>query len=92
MEVILDFLRLPVVVTALAVLTGTGVGISGQVGRRSSYIAGVGAVCVMSASTAALAPEATLAPSGAIVGFAVTTMARESWDRRMRAQRSRDET
>lgn len=86
MHEILDFLRTPAVVTALACLVGVGVGLGHESGSSSALWGSAGAVFVSSVSVAALAPDATLAPTVVVMGYSLTTLLRAN----QRRGRSRD--
>ncbi len=77
MHEILDFLRTPAVVTVLSALVGVGTGLALELRSPRALWGSISAVCLGGLSTAALAPEAVLAPPGICLAYAVTTMLRE---------------
>ncbi|BAJ74496.1 predicted membrane protein [Microbacterium testaceum StLB037] len=84
MHEILEFLRVPVVVTVLANLVGVGTGLALELRSSRALWGSVSAVCFAALSTAALAPEAVLAPSGICLGYAVTAMMRNRTRRQLK--------
>jgi len=81
METLLDVLRHPVVVTILAVGFGICVGLAQELRSARAYWGSALAVGITSAGVAALSPPAFLAPSGAILGFALTVIIRNRLQR-----------
>ncbi|SDO33532.1 hypothetical protein SAMN04487848_0446 [Microbacterium sp. ru370.1] len=79
-----QFVREPLVITLLALFAGISVGISHEQSRSGALWGSAGAVFLMSVCVFVLSPEATLAPSGCIVGFAATALLRDHLARRRR--------
>lgn len=77
MHEILEFLRVPAVVTVLSVFVGVGSGAALELRSARALWGSASAVCLTGFSIAALAPEAVLAPSGICLGYAVTAMLRD---------------
>lgn len=90
MHEILEFLRTPAVVTLLACLVGVGVGLSRESSSPLELCGSAGAVFLSSLSFAALAPNATLAPSVVVMGYSVTTLLQDSQRRRRPRDPSED--
>ncbi len=79
---IVDLLRLPEVLTVFSVITGVALGIRPRTGARSlrwTEALGVGMTTLIVAVTARDVP---LAPSGIVIGFAVTAVLGDAWRRR----------
>ncbi|MFJ4036846.1 hypothetical protein ACIPVB_02065 [Microbacterium sp. NPDC090007] len=91
MDDILEFLRVPVVVTSIACLVGIGAGLGHESGSPSALWGSAGAVLLSGLIFAALAPDATLAPSLVVMGFSVTAVLRDS-RRRRRSRRAAGDT
>lgn len=81
-----QFVREPLVITLLALFAGISVGVGHEQGRARALWGSAGAVLLTCICVAVLAPEATLAPSGCIVGFAATALLRDRMARRRREQ------
>lgn len=77
MPEILEFLRAPAVVTILAAISGVGVGLAVESGSRRALWGSAIAVCLSGLSLASLTPDAFLAPSGMVLGFAATALLRD---------------
>lgn len=76
MHELLEFIRIPLVVTVLSSVAGAGVGLGMQPGDSRAMWASASAVCVAGVTVAALAPDAVLAPSVIALSFVVTATSR----------------
>lgn len=77
MHELLETLRNPVVVTVVSIIVGVGVAVGAQSGRSRALWGSGAAVCLTGLSLGALAPEATLAPAGAVLGFSIAAVLRD---------------
>jgi hypothetical protein len=79
---ILEFIRAPAVVTILATISGIGVGLAAESESPRALWGSAIAVCLTGLSLASLAPDAFLAPTGVVLGFAATALLRDRLRRR----------
>lgn len=82
MHEILEILRVPVVITMLSIISGVCTGLAAESGSSRALWCSASAVCLTGLSLASLAPDVTLAPSGVVLGFAVTAIFRRRRRRR----------
>lgn len=87
MDSVLSFVREPLIISVLFLSAGIGIGVGHEPNDVRALWGSAGAVCIMSLCVAVLVPEATLAPSGVIVGFAATALWRDRMGRKSRRER-----